>query len=111
MISSVRVMFAVLAVVPHSLEWVTRLSLRPRCPPFTRSPRRRGRAAWRQIEAERLRGLEVDDQLESRGAFRRQFGNFGALQDLASHGSNLAEKTLNIRAIAEQSALSCDLGE
>ena len=36
-----------------------------------RSPRRRGRAASRHIKAQRLRGLEIDDQLDLRGLLDR----------------------------------------
>src|SRR3954447_11401185 len=37
----------------------------------------------RHSEAERLRGLEIDDQLENRRLVDRQIGGLGALEDLS----------------------------
>src|SRR5262245_59032517 len=59
--------------IPHgsgaSAQYIVlqRISQRPRYRPSIRSPRRRGRAASAAPPAERLRGLEVDDQLELGG--------------------------------------------
>jgi hypothetical protein len=38
---------------------------------------------WRNIEAERLRGLEMDDQLEFSRLHHRQVGGLGAFESLA----------------------------
>ena len=44
----------------------------------------------RHGEAERLRGLEVDDQLERRRLLDRQIGRFGAVEDLSGINPDLA---------------------
>ena len=46
-----------------------------------RSPRRRGRARRRHVEAERLGGLEVDHQLVLGRRLHRQVGRLLALED------------------------------
>ena len=48
---------------------------------FIRSPRRRGRAASRDVEAERLGGLEIDHQLELGRLHHRQVGGLLPLED------------------------------
>ena len=41
---------------------------------------------WRDGQAEGLRGLEVDDQLERHRSLHRQVGRLGTLQDLVDEG-------------------------
>jgi hypothetical protein len=48
-----------------------------------------GKDRLRDGQAERLSGLEVDDQLELRGPLDRQVAGFGALEDLV-HISRIA---------------------
>ena|SRR5215472_8022853 len=92
------------------------------CPRGSRSPEQRDEfAALHSITSSarassvggtsRPRARAVLRLITSWNRVGRSAGSSAALQDLASHGSNLPEKTLNIRPIAEQSALSCDLGE
>src|SRR5919109_1399739 len=45
-----------------------------------------------QREAEGVRGLQVDDQLEVRGLLHREFGWLGALQDLVHVGGGPSEE-------------------
>jgi len=49
-----------------------------------------GEDCWRNSEAERLGGLEVDDQLERRRLLDRQIGRFGAVEDLSGINPDLA---------------------
>jgi hypothetical protein len=49
-----------------------------------------GEDCWRNSEAERLGGLEVDDQLERRRLLDRQIGRFGAVEDLSGIDPDLA---------------------
>jgi hypothetical protein len=43
-----------------------------------------GEDRWRHGEAKRIRGLEIDDQLERSRLLDRQIGRIGALEDLLS---------------------------
>jgi len=45
----------------------------------------------RHGEAERLGGLEVDDQLEGRRLLNRQIGGLGALEDLSRVSTDQAK--------------------
>jgi len=45
----------------------------------------------RHSEAQRLGGLEVDDQLEGRGLLDRQIGGLGALEDLSRVSTDQAK--------------------
>ena len=46
-----------------------------------RSPRRRGREAWAALEAERLRGLKVDDERVFVRSLHRQVAGLRTLKD------------------------------
>jgi hypothetical protein len=48
---------------------------------FTRSPRRRGRAALGDFKAERLGGFEIDNKFKFRWLSYRQVGGLSALED------------------------------
>ena len=50
----------------------------------------RARIDWRDREAERLGGLEIDDQLEFGRLLDRQIGGLGALEDLPGVNADLA---------------------
>src|SRR5262245_50712713 len=63
------------------------------------------------FEAKRLRRLKVDEQFESRRAFRGQLGHFCANQNLARHSPHMAKKILDLWPKAEQPARSCNFGE
>src|SRR5690348_3003188 len=56
----------------------------------------------RNGEAERLRGLEVDDELDFRGLLNRQVGWLFALEDAAGVDADLAKQLRNIGSIAHQ---------
>jgi hypothetical protein len=58
----------------------------------------------RHGETERLRGVEVDDQLECRRLLHRKVGRLGALQDLSGVNALLVIDRRIARAIAEQAA-------
>src|SRR5262249_25688729 len=55
-------------------------------------------------EAERLGGLQIDNQLECRRLLDRQIGRLGAIQDLSGVDSNLMIGCRNARPIAGQVA-------
>ena len=46
---------------------------------------------WRDGETERLRGLEIDDQLERRGLLDRKITSLGAPEDLVHKACSPAE--------------------
>ena len=69
---------------------------------FIRSPRRRGRAAGWHFDAERLSGLEVDDQLELCRLHHRQVGGLLALKNAASVDAGLPITVKKIGAVAHQ---------
>ena len=57
--------------------------------------------------AERLGGSTVDEQLELRGLFHRQFARFGALEYLVHVGRGAPELLGEIRSVARQTASLC----
>src|SRR5205085_8126751 len=58
----------------------------------------------RHSEAERLGGLEVDDQLEGRRLLHRQIGGLGALEDLSRVIADQAKGISEAWSIADQAA-------
>src|SRR5438270_7576002 len=58
----------------------------------------------RHGEAERLGGLEVDDQLEGRRVLDRQIGGLGALEDLSRVSADQAKGRSEACSIADQAA-------
>ena len=71
---------------------------------FIRSPRRRARAAWRHGQAQRLRGLEIDDQFELGRLHDRQIGRLGAIENPADIDADLAKRVGKSGAVADQAA-------
>src|SRR5437763_12136976 len=63
-----------------------------------------GEERLRHGEAERLGGLEVDDQLEGRRLLDRQIGGLGALEDLCRVSANQVKGSSEARSIADQAA-------
>src|SRR5216683_6321581 len=63
-----------------------------------------GEDRWRDGEAERLRSLEIDDQLERGRLHDWQVGRLGALEDLPGINSDLATDSRDARPIADQAA-------
>src|SRR5206468_3316862 len=63
-----------------------------------------GEDRGRHGEAERLRGLEVDDQLECGRLLDRQIGRLGALEDLSGINAGLAIGSCEARSVADQAA-------
>src|SRR5262249_37183008 len=64
-----------------------------------------GNQRWRQREAERLRGFEIDEQLEMRGQFERQVGGARAAQDAGDEtGGDFADRAL-LGAVRHQPAV------
>src|SRR6266567_1831082 len=59
-------------------------------------------------QPERLRGLEIDDQLEGGRLLDRQVGGLGALEDLSRVNAGLAIDSRKAGSIADQAA---DRGE
>src|SRR5262245_57818005 len=55
-------------------------------------------------QAERLGGLEIDDQLERRRPHHWQIGGLGTLEDLSGVNTELAIDTREARPIADQAA-------
>ena len=76
---------------------------------FIRSPRRRGRAAWRHFEAERFGGLEVDHQLVFGRRLHRQVGRLLALEDAIDVAGREAVLVDDIRPIGDQAAVGDEL--
>ena len=56
------------------------------------------------VEAERARGLEIDDELEPGRLVDRQIGGLLALEHARGVDADLAEGGRNVRAIADQPA-------
>jgi len=63
-----------------------------------------GEDRWRHCKAERLRGLEVDDQLEPGWLLDRKIGRLGALEDLSGVNSSLAPGIGEAWSVADQAA-------
>ena len=58
----------------------------------------------RHSEAERFRGLEIDDQLELGRLLYRQIAGLGAVEDLSDVNADLAIYAGEARSIAGQAA-------
>src|SRR5712691_419920 len=58
----------------------------------------------RDGEAERLRGLEVGDQLDFCGLLDRQVGGLGTFEDSHSVGASLAIRVRDAASVAHQTA-------
>ena len=71
---------------------------------FIRSPRRRGQAASAAVEAERLGGLEVDDQLVLCRRLHRQVSRLLALEDAVDVASRAPELVGEIGPVGDQAA-------
>ena len=69
-----------------------------------RSPRRRGRAHRRHVEAERLGGLEVDHQLVLGRRLHRQVGGLLALEDAIDVAGRAPVLVDQVRPIGDQAA-------
>src|SRR5437667_11115591 len=67
-----------------------------------------GKQRRRYREAEELRTLDVDEQLELGRLHNRQVGRLGALEDAADIGADLPERIRKIWPVAHQST---DLGK
>src|SRR5258706_1082270 len=67
-----------------------------------------GEDRWWDRQAERLRGLEIDDQLEPGRLLDRKVGWLGALEDPSGVDADLAIGSRDARSIADQAA---ELGE
>jgi hypothetical protein len=63
----------------------------------------------RKLDAERLRGLEIDHQLELGRLLHRQLVRLGALEHLARHDAGLAHDVGDVGAVAQQTALGREL--
>src|SRR5712664_394815 len=63
-----------------------------------------GEDRGRDGEAERLGGVEIDDQLEPSRLLDRQIGGLGALEDLSSVSADQANGSSEAGSIAEQAA-------
>src|SRR4051794_2277118 len=61
-----------------------------------------GEERMRDGETQRLRGLEVDDQLESRRLLDRQIGGLGALENLSRVSAEQAKGRSEACSIADQ---------
>src|SRR5438445_455253 len=59
---------------------------------------------WRHGEAERLGGVEVDDQLERRGLLDRKIGRLGALEDPVDEIRGAAIEINLIRIVGQQTS-------
>ena len=66
-----------------------------------------GEDRWRNGEADRLRGPEIDDQLEGRRLLNRQVRGLFALQNPSGVNAGLAMESHGVDSIADQSAV-CD---
>src|SRR6266446_9957590 len=63
-----------------------------------------GEDRWRHGEAERLGGLEIDDQLESRRLLDRQISRLLALEDLSDVNAEPVKGGREAGSIADQAA-------
>src|SRR5215467_8398881 len=57
---------------------------------------------WRHVDAERLRGLKIDNHLERGGLLNGQVSWLSTLQELPGVNSDLAKGTRKARSIADQ---------
>src|SRR5713226_87502 len=57
---------------------------------------------WRDRQAERLGGLEVDHQLELRGLLDREVGGLGALEDFVDVGCGAPPEIREIRPVGHE---------
>src|SRR6516165_9736443 len=72
---------------------------------FTRSPRRRGRAAWRNFEAKRPRGLQIDHHLELGRELDRQIGRLLALENAINIDCRSTVHVAQVYAVGDQTAI------
>src|SRR6266446_6227307 len=63
-----------------------------------------GEDRWRHGEAERLGGVEIDDQLEGRWPLHRKISRLGALEDLSDISADQVPIAGLARSIADQAA-------
>jgi hypothetical protein len=63
-----------------------------------------GHTRFRDGEAERVGGLQVDDQFELGRLHDRQVGRLGAIKNFAGIGADLTETVLDIGSVAHQPA-------
>src|SRR3984893_12375366 len=63
-----------------------------------------GEDRWRDGQAERLGGLEIDHQLECGRLLDRQIGGLGALEDSSGVNADLTIDSREARSIADQAA-------
>src|SRR5215218_8023433 len=66
---------------------------------------------WRDRQPERLRGLQVDHQLESGRLLHRQVGGLGAFQDLVNKCRSAPEKHDKVWAVRDQAAIVRELAK
>src|SRR6516162_1894765 len=66
-----------------------------------------GKDRRRDCEAERLRSLEIDDEIEFYWLLDRQVAGLGTLQDLVDVARSSSEIVRDIRAIGHQPAVVC----
>src|SRR6185369_15937668 len=59
---------------------------------------------WRHSEADRLSGLEVDDQFEFGGLLNRKITRFCTFKDLVSHGCRAPEQFVVIGGIGNEAS-------
>src|SRR6478752_7516349 len=64
-----------------------------------------GEQCGRNFKPERLRGLYVDGELESRRLFERQVGGLRALENAVDKGRHASEVLVEIRAVRHQTAI------
>src|SRR3954447_14382345 len=65
-----------------------------------------GQQQWRNGEAEGFGGLQIDDQLETRGLLDRQIAGLCAFEDLVDIADRAAKMIGKIRSIRQQQAVS-----
>src|SRR6476619_6183026 len=64
-----------------------------------------GEQCGRNFKPERLRGLYVDGELESRRLFERQVGGLRALENAVDKGRHASEVLVEIRAVRHQATI------